>query len=318
MTRHRTRPGLALLALLLLAVLAPLLVPACTGRPTLRIMAADALAHSFRRLTREYARLHPEVDVSLETQGSIILGRLAALRPCDVLAVADSRLIRRLLTDTRADWSVTFATTEMVLVYTERSRAGAELTAEGWPAVLLRPDVRLGLANPDQDPCGYFTLLAWSLAERHYAVPGLRDRLRERCPPERLAWDAAQVLSRMQAGEGDVAFAYRCHAQDMALPCIPLPAAVNLGDPALEAEYATASVSVPDFRGGSETMPGTVVSFGVTIPREARSTAEARDFLALLLGPEGRAALAESSIRPLEPPRTEVWGAPPPPEVPRG
>jgi len=309
--------------LALLVAVAPLVVwyaAGCGGGPTVRIMAADALAHPFRRLTEDFQRRHPDVTVSLETQGSILLGRLALLRPCDVLVVSDARLVRRMLTEAHADWVAAFAHTELVLVWTDRSRGCADVTADTWWQVLLRDDVRLTLPNPDQDPCGYYTLACWSLADEYLAArgtgpaegPPLSARLLAKCP--RIAWpfDAAQMLSRLQAFQGDYGFAYRCHAEDMHLPYLRLPPEINLGAPSMAARYATVSVKVPNFRGGTETVAGSPIVFGLTMPRSGTSPAAAADFVRFCFSAEGRRLLDRSSLAVVTPPTFEVWGSAPP------
>ncbi len=283
----------------------------CTSKPTLRILAADALAHSFRRIKIAFEKEHPEYVISLETQGSILLSRLAVLRPCDVLAVADQRLIKRLLTKKHADYVIGFASTDLVLAWTDKSKYQGEIKKSNWWQILLRKDVRLGLANPDQDPCGYFTLMSWKLAEKHLDQKGLYDYLRKKCPKRTWALHAGDLLSRLQAFNGDYAFAYRCHAQDMHLPFLPLPEEVNLGNRSFTKVYNTVSTKVPNYQGGAETVLGTPIVFGITIPKSCQHRELAEKFINFCLSDKGRELLSESSLKSLQPPIVETWGEKP-------
>ena len=279
----------------------------CSSKETLRILAADGLAHPFRRLQRDFAKEHPQYRISLETQGSILLSRLAILRPCDVLAVADYRLVQRLLSERHAPWVLGFATTELGIAWTESSKYKDEMKKDNWWKVLLREDVNLLLANPDQDPCGYFTLFSWKLAEIELGENGLYEKLRKKCPKKRWALNAADLLTRLQANEGDYGFVYRCHAQDMHLPFLPLPAEYNLGERKRREDYARVSSEVPNFRGGKETMKGAPVIFGITRPRDGKHRELARSFIEYCFSERGKEVLAASSLHCLEPPLLESW-----------
>ena len=283
----------------------------CTSKPTLRILAADALAHSFRRIQEDFQKQHPQFTISLETQGSILLSRLAVLRPCDVLAVADKRLVKRLLTEKNADWVIGFASTELVLLWTDMSKHKAEVNKDNWWKIIQRDDVQIGLANPDQDPCGYFTLMSWKLAELHLGKKGLYEKLRAKCPKKKWALHAGDLLARMQAFNGDYAFAYRCHAQDMHMPFLPLPKEINLGERSLAKEYARVAAKVPNYQGGAETVSGSPIIFGITIPKSCKHRQLAQKFIKFCLSEAGHEHLAESSLCCLKPPIVEAWGPKP-------
>ena len=48
-------------------------------------------------------------------------------KPCDVFASADYMVIDQLLIPEHADWNLKFATNEMTIVYTEKSRRAKEI-----------------------------------------------------------------------------------------------------------------------------------------------------------------------------------------------
>jgi len=308
--------GLGLAALLI--SLAPLAPSGCSGgRKTLRVFAADALSHSFHEIEREFERLHPDTDVSLDIQGSIFLTRLVPLRRADVVAVADHRLIQKILYPKHATWVAKFATTELVIAATTASARGAEISPENWYDILLRPDVRYGYADPSQDPCGYYTRLAWQLAENHYAASHaearpLAKQLIENCPTKHIARDALCVISDLLGtARVDYAFVYRVHAVDQRLPFTPLPKEIHLGDRSLAQHYASAEVLVPNYRGGMETMTGSYIGFGITIPSDAPNPEDAQEFVRFVLSQSGRAILERSEFQPIQPALVPKWGTVP-------
>jgi molybdate/tungstate transport system substrate-binding protein len=282
------------------------------GKEVIRVVAADGLAASFERMRAEFERLHPKVDVRLEVHGSLMLVRLVPLWNCDVVAVADARLIERVLAPNEATWAAQFGTTEIVLAGNDSSRYGSEINTDNWYDVLLRKGVRYGYSDPSQDPCGYFTRLCWKLAQKHYSTPGherrLYDELVAGCPASHLRPDVLTLLSVLESRAAlDYAFVYKCHAVDRHLPYTPLPKQINLGEPQHEAAYAAVEVTVPNYRGGVESITGSYITFGITIPSRAGHQVVAEEFVKFVLSERGRSILLESAIQPISPAAVPKW-----------
>ena len=319
----RPRCPIGLLGPAVAAALVALGLHGCgDGRRPLRVFAADALTASMRDVEAEYEKLHPDTDVVLDIHGSILLTRLVPIRRADVVAVADHRLIEKILSPRHATWVAKFASTEIVLAGTTGSRYRDQITPDNWFDILLRDDVKYGVADPSQDPCGYYTRLAWTLAEDHYFTSKGRKRPLARqliagCPKQCVARDALSLISEfLSTNRVDYAFVYRVHAKDLKLPFTPLPREIHLGDRSLAARYQTAEALVPNYRGGSETMTGTAIAFGLTIPPDALNPEGARDFVAFLLSDRGRAILQRSEFVPIHPALVPAWGQMP--DLPEG
>jgi len=319
MNKRRLGPLVgACLAAGAIAAFAAIGLHGCGGRPkTLRVFAADALTASFRELEREYEKLHLDTDVILDVHGSILLTRLVPIRRADVVAVADHRLIEKILSPKHATWVARFASTEIVLANHTSSARRAEITAENWFDILLQPDIRYGIADPSQDPCGYYTRIAWELAQKHYFASRGQDRplarqLRDHCPPQHVARDALSLISEhLNLARVDYAFVYRVHAIDLKLPYITLPKEMNLGDPALAKLYESVETLVPNYRGGTETMTGTTIAFGITIPTDALDPQGAQEFIKFVLSPQGRDILKRSGFQRIQPALVPKWGTAP-------
>jgi len=297
---------------------AAFVLPACGSRKeSLRVFAADALSASFTEIKHEFERLHPDVDVTLDVQGSILLTRLAPLRRGDVLAVADHRLIEKILSPKHATWVAQFATTEIVLASSTSSKRRSEISPENWYDILLEPKVKYGYADPSQDPCGYYTRLVWQLAEKHYFTSRGKNRplatqLADHCPPTQVARDALSLISELLGtAQIDYAFVYRVHAIDLKLPFTPLPKEINLGDRSLARDYASVRVLVPNYRGATEEMSGAPIAFGVTIPSDSPNPPRAQEFVRFVLSREGQEILKRSGFGSVAPAVVPKWGAVP-------
>ena len=287
----------ALLAALLLAP--PSAAQAPSGK--LVVFNAGSLAYPFREMLAEFARRHPRVEPQQESSGSLEAARkLTELSKIpDVLGVADYAVIEQLLKPAFTDWYAVFASNAMVLAYTERSAAAAEITGENWWRILLRPSVRWGHSNPALDPNGYRTQLVFQLAERHYREPGLAARLRAAVRKEFIRPSEAQLVGLLQAGELDYAWSYRSLAQTAGLKWVELPQAVDLSDPARAAAYAVARVRLPGPRlGGADSVEfrGEPILYALTIPRAAPHPEVAREFVRFVFSPAGQAILRRSGF----------------------
>jgi molybdate/tungstate transport system substrate-binding protein len=278
-------------------------------RRVVHVLAADALAVAARQMEEVFERENPDLDLKVIVGGSVMLLRMHLLVPADVLALADDRLIEEGLRPDDADWLIKFATTEIVLARTQASCHASELSSENWPEILLRPEVLVGHPDPATDPCGYYTRLAWKLAERHLADrhPGLAEKLAAKSSAKYQRPDALSVLALLQSRGVDYAFVYRCHAEDHHLPYLRLGDAVGLGRLELANAYGAVQVDVPNYRGKTVTMKGHPICLGVTISKSSRQPASAERFVRFMLSSRGLDMMRGSEIAPLVPARVPSW-----------
>jgi molybdate/tungstate transport system substrate-binding protein len=221
----------------------------------------------------------------------------------DVVAVADSDLITRILVPAHARYGISFATNEIVVAHKDHSRYTDEITTETWTFVLLRHGVRLGRADADTEPLGYQTLVAWQLAE-NASSPGLSRALAAQCAKEHVATDEAALVAELESASVDYVFLYRSTAEDHHLKITALPPEVNLSRPDLAAHYAEAHVSVRMTRGNAPSVvPGAPITYGLTIPTSAPHPDAALRFVAWVLGDNGRSVFARRGLHPVVPAR---------------
>lgn len=270
----------------------------------LAIFHAGSLSVPFAEISKLFMEKNPKVKILTEAAGS----RDTARKVSDlgqeggVLGSADSETIYELLIPEHASWCIEFARNEMVIAYTEKSISGETINSENWHEVLFQPGVRFGRADPDRDPCGYRTLMVFQLAEKHYAAPGLAEKLETKDGKKYNRPKETDLLALLESGEIDYLFIYLSVAVQHNLKYIKLPAEINLGNPSLAAAYENASVKVKGASPGETTVIiGAPIVYGVTIPTNAPNRAAAETWIELLLSAEGAAILEKCGQPPIVP-----------------
>ena len=308
-----------------------------SSRVPLVVFGAGSLIAPFDALEAAFETRYPQIDVRAEYHGSIQVIRHATElhEPIDIVATADASLIPVLMTDVNdpatgrpyTDWHIRFASNHLALAYQPESKYAAEITADNWPEVLARPDVKVGIADPRFDAAGYRAFMTVALAQeraRQYTYFGalfkdqftrpvtlfLDDALDTVTVPEVLETRAGshillrgasiQLIALLESGDLDYAFEYESVIRQHGLGLLRLPDEVNLGEPAHEADYGRVQVNL-DFQRFATVKPkfrGERIGYGITIPSNAPHPAEAAQFIAFLLGPEGR-AIMEANRHPM-------------------
>lgn len=236
-----------------------------------------------------------------EGKGSVTLAHLmkGRLRTADVFISADPKVNEQLMGPANGNlvqWYADIFRNEMVIAYNPRSRFAAQLRAAQagklpFYQVLAQPGFHLGRTDPQLDPKGYRTLFLFDLAARYYRQPGLRQKILGAAENAAQIFPEEQLVARLEAGQLDAGVFYLNEAKGL-LPYITLSPAINLGDPARNAQYAAVSYTNPQgktFRGGA-------ILYTLTIPANARNLPGAVAFAHYLLSPQGRAVLQQYGV----------------------
>jgi molybdate/tungstate transport system substrate-binding protein len=302
---HRTGHVLLLLACLLATA------PGCKRQQenetkTLAVFHAGSLAIPFREVSRLFEKRHPGVRVQAEAAGSRDTARKVSDlgRKCDVLGSADYRVVENLLMPEHASFNIQFATNEMTIAYTKKSRRGQEITANNWHEILLDPKVAFGRSDPNRDPCGYRTVMLFQLAEAHLGLTGLAKKLQQKDGQRFIRPKETDLLALLESGQIDYMFIYRSVAKQHQLATVQLPAEIHLGSPDMADTYKHARVSVTGKKPGQHlTRVGAPIAYSVTMPKNGARPELATAYLELLLSPEGQAIMDRNGQRPITPVR---------------
>ncbi len=251
---------------------------------------AGSLAVPFEAMEKAFEAKYPKVDLQREGAGSQACARKITdlKKPCDVMASADFKVIDKLLIPEYADWNIRFATNQLVLCYTEKSKYAAEINAKNWHEILQRKGVIWGHSDPNLDPCGYRSLMVLQLAEKHYKTPDLYKKIIANRPQENIRPKSVELVSLLQTGNMDYAWEYLSVAAQHGLKYIVLPDEINLGNYKYDHLYQQAVVKVTGEKPGTfMDMKGDSTTYGVTLIKNAPNREAAIAFLKYMLDPQG-------------------------------
>jgi len=292
-------------------VLVLAIITGCRGEPApqsgvvgkLPIFHAGSLAVPLAQVSEEFNQLYPDVKILAEGAGSATaIRKLTQLhKDCGVIASADYTLIPQLMFPQYADWYIIFATNQMCIAYTDRSQFGDEIDGDNWYQILQREGVRYGRSDPDQDPCGYRTLMLWQLAEVYYGIPGLYHKLYG-ADGELIRPKEVDLIALLESGDLDYAFEYSSVAAQHGLNYVALPPEINLSDEEFGDFYAMAEVEVAGREPGTTiTKKGKPIVYGVTIPSNFPNQELAVAWVNFLLSAEGMAIMEANGQPPVIP-----------------
>jgi len=223
---------------------------------TMIVSAASSLTEAFEELAAEFERLHPGVRVELNLGGSSTLAtQVLNGAPVDVLASADSLQMARVEGAGLVSGAPrVFAANVLVAI----TPAGSSLTDL---ADLAAPGVRLVLAGPEV-PAGRYAREWLGALDPIFGVGFAAKALANLVSEET---NVRQVAAKVELGEADAAIVYATDVRVLAGVRV-LPTA---GLPEMRTEYLLAALATGD----------------------AARSALAEEFVALVLSPQGEAAL---------------------------
>ena len=263
-------------------------VVSAQNKNQITIFHAGSLTVPFDKIIEGFKKENPGVEVLREIAGSRECARKISelKKPCDVFASADYMVIDQLLIPKYADWNLKFATNEMSVVYTEKSRRAKEISSKNWYELLMDKNVSFGRADPNADPCGYRTILTMRLAEIYYNQKGLANKLINKSKNS-IRPKEVDLLALLEAGELDYIFLYRSVAEQHRLKFLTLPDKINLKKSELEKFYGKVSVELNGKTPGEKIIQtGASMVYGITIPKNGTNPILAKKFLHYLMNDE--------------------------------
>lgn len=267
---------------------------------------AGSLAVPFAAIKKEFAAIHPDVDIQYTSGGSCDLARKINLgEQADILVSADYTVIDTMLMPHYAEWNAWFAKNSMVIMYKNKSKLAAEINSDNWYRILLQEEVNYGHSDPEADPCGYRTVLLWQLAEKYYGEDRLFKKLTESCPAENICAKSAELIAMLEKGVLDYVFEYESVARQHALKrsdfrWVQLPEEINLSAVGHTEFYKESSINLK----GKEpdeiiTKTGEPIIYSLTIPLTAQNPEGAAVFLRFLLSKDKGIKILEANGQPV-------------------
>jgi molybdate/tungstate transport system substrate-binding protein len=265
------------------------------------IFHAGSLSKSFEEIAALFESQNPGVTVRLISSSSVeATKKVSELnQTADVVATSDWIPIQNYLYPAFTDWYGKFASDKMVVAYTNKSQFAHEINGSNWYDILTMPGVAVGRPNPDADPSGYRTLMVWKLAERYYNTSILYERLSQNARGEYVRQQDVDLINSLKLGEIDYAWSYESIAKQNNFSYVNLPDKINLSNETYESFYQTVSVT-----SAGQQVNGSLIEYGICVPKAAPERELANRFVALVLSREGSAVLAANFELALKPLRT--------------
>ncbi|HUY52323.1 MAG TPA: extracellular solute-binding protein [Streptosporangiaceae bacterium] len=174
-------------------------------------------------------------------------------------------------------WYVQYAGTQIVVAYNPKSKYASQFKAladgkeslKSLFTLMETPGFKLGRTDPNIDPQGRDFIYMLELAQSYYHLPG--DAVTRILGGPAGSSSSAQIYAEssldatLQSGQLDASSAFISQAVQLHLPYIKLPAAINLGDASLAAQYAKATVTITPPGGARSVKKGSPQVIDITI-----------------------------------------------------
>ena len=291
----------------------------------LKIFHAGSLSVPMAELEEKFEALHPNVDVQREPGGSrTCIQKITELdKQSDILASADYSLIPTMMMPEYTNWYFAFAKNQIVIAYTDNSKNSSEVNSTNWYEILRRPDVTFGFSNPNDDPCGYRSVMVTQLSEAYYNDESIFEDLMEDNTAIAMTFDngtytavmpaseyiepntkkimmrsmEVELSSALETGEIDYFYIYRSVAVQHGFKFVELPPQIDLSSVDYADEYSTVRVRTAN----GNIAVGTPIVYGITIPNNAMQPELGVEFVKLLLSTEGQNVFIDNGQPPIVP-----------------
>jgi len=297
------------------------------GNIELKVFHAGSLTEPLAELEKEFENHYKNIDVQREAAGSVqTIKKVTELhKDADVVVSADAFLIPQMMYPNYSDFTIKFATNDIVIAYTNKSSHWNEINKDNWYQILRKDDVKFGFSNPNNDPCGYRSIMTMQLAEFKYNDSKIFDDLVEKninikanCESENLTCmivvpNSTQInpntnkvmvrslemelISGLQSREIDYFFIYRSIAVQHKFNFVELPLEINLKDETKNEIYKRVKVKLAD----GKVQQGNAIVYGVTIPKNAKNKKQAIEFVKLIISEDGRKIFGNLGQPPINP-----------------
>ena len=284
------------------------------------VFHAGSLSVPFAAIEKAFEAKYPQFNVVREAAGSRACARKITDigKPADVMASADYKVIDNLLIPKYAKFNAHFATNEMVIAYTDKSKYADEINSKNWPDIMLRKGVRVGHSNPNVDPCGYRAMLVTKLAEIYYKKPHFFKNLfgygesygddEENRNKVIVRPKETDLLGLLESGAYDYLYIYKSVAAQHGLKYITLPQQVSLKSKKFIKFYKQAIFKITGKKPGTWiTKKGSAMVYGITVVQNKakglpRNKEGAVKFVNFVLSPEGQAIMKKNGQGVINPP----------------
>lgn len=235
---------------------------------TLHIFSAGVARKVVEETITKFSALHPDTEVLLTVDGSVdLIRRCLCGEGCDILILADDKIIDTMMMPEHANGYIVFAGNRMVVA----ANTGYEISSNNWKETLLAADATFDHHNPYADPGGYRAVMSMMLSER--IESGLSEKLLNHPGHYGMGNDPEELP------EIKYCFDYFTRAASRGASIAEIPEIMNLSDDNLADEYSKVKFAVD----AENTITATPINHALTIPVTALNMTAAKEFAALFL-----------------------------------
>ena len=299
------------------------LAAALFAKEQIIVFHAGSLSVPFYQIAKKFEKKYPQYNIIQESAGSRACARKITdlHRKADVMASADYKVIDNLLRPNYAKFNALFATNEMVIAYTPKSKYANKINKNNWMEILLKPEVKVGHSNPNLDPCGYRAMIVAKLAGIYYHKPKFFDELfgygdyytpgAENPNKVIVRPKETDLLGLLEAGAFDYLFIYKSVAMQHHLKYITLPPQISLKSKKYASFYKQASFKVTGKKPGTFIVKkGSPMVYGITIPQNKKEELPPNEkgavlFVKFVLSPKGQTIMKKNGQGVINPPIIE-------------
>jgi molybdate/tungstate transport system substrate-binding protein len=189
--------------------------------------------------------LHSHAQGADAVASSLVDGSLRA----DVFIPITPEPMRTVMQAGKAVIAYPIARTEMVLIYSPKSRFASQFDAAAvgkanWWEILQQPGLRFARGNPAGDPGGRNAFFVLMLAAKKYGHQEVVERLLGSPEEPAVSVAGANNQEKLQTGELDASTSYRVGTSSGNLPYLVLPTDINLSGDRVAVEHPDIRLSI--------------------------------------------------------------------------
>ncbi len=256
------------------------------AKTKLIVFHAGSLSVPFMKIEKAFEKENPDVDVERVIAGSRKLARMIVDvgKYADVYASADYSLIDEMLVPKYTDRSYKFASNEMVICYTDKSKFADKINSNNWYKIIQKKGVKFGHSDPNLDPCGYRTLILLKLAEKYYNLPNFFEKIIFQKDKRIIRPKETDLIPLLESGFIDYLFIYKSIGIQHGFKFVKLPDKINLSKLEYNNFYKQASVRLTGKKPGEYVVKkGKAIIYGICILKMSKHPQIAKKFLNFVL-----------------------------------
>ena len=250
------------------------------------VFHAGSLSVPFMKIEKAFEKENPDVDVERVIAGSRKLARMIVDvgKYADVYASADYTLIDEMLVPKYTGRSYKFASNEMVICYTDKSKFADKINSNNWYKIIQKKGVKFGYSDPNLDPCGYRTVILLKLAEKYYNLPNFFEKITSQRGKIIIRPKETDLIPLLESGFIDYLFIYKSIGVQHGFKFVKLPDKINLSKLKYNNFYRQVSVKLTGKKPGEYILKrGKAIIYGICVLKMSKHPEIAKKFLNFVL-----------------------------------